>query len=224
MDDLILLVEDDIPFGETVKDYFESNGLSVIWARNGESAILFFQDAHPRLVMLDVMLPDKNGFEVAAEIRKINSTIPLIFMTGTALADKDFSKAYQTLYANNYLEKPIRLQVALAQVKSLLYPPAVKTYTNHNLQVKIDNQHLIVNNQEFLLRDKDIQVFSVLLDYANSVVSRKDILMNVWNSDDLHLKNTLDACISRIKKKLKDLPNLKIKTIYGVGYKLVIKE
>lgn len=223
MEDMILLVEDDIQFGETVKDYFESNGLSVMWAKDGESAVRFFQVANPRLVLLDVQLPDKNGFEVAAEIQKINSTIPLIFMTGTALLEEDFSYAYQTLYAKNYLEKPIKLHVALAQVKSILYPPSTKIYNNHNVIIKIDDQQLTINNKEVLVRDKDIKVFSMLLDNVNYTVDRSDILFNVWNDDSSHLKNTLNSCIYRINKLLKDFPTIKLKTIYGKGYKLSIE-
>lgn len=223
MSDLILLIEDDIEFGETVKDYFEDNGLSVIWAKNGETAIHFFQNATPRLVLLDVQLPDTDGFRVASEILKINNTIPLIFMTGTALSDENFADAYQNLFARNYLEKPIRLPVALAQVKSILYPPSAKTYSMHNVKIKIEGQQVIINNQEFTLRDKEIQVFLVLLDNINHTVDRNNILRKVWKDDELYLDTALNTCISRIKKELKNFSFIKLRTIYGRGYKLSIK-
>ena len=223
MSDLILLIEDDIEFGETVKDYFEDNGLSVIWAKNGETAMHFFQNATPRLVLLDVQLPDIDGFKVASEIQKINNTVPLIFMTGTALADEDFSNAYLNLYAKNYLEKPVKLPVALAQVKSILYPPSAKIYSVHNVKIKIEGQHVTINNKGFTLRDKEIQVLSVLLDNVNHTTKRKEIFFKVWNNDELHLDSTLYTCISQIKKELKSFPTIKLKTIYGGGYKLSIK-
>lgn len=224
MRDLILLVEDDIEFGETVKDYFESNGLPVIWAKDGKAAIQFFKNGNPRLVLLDVQLPDSNGFEVATEIQKINSIVPLIFMTGTALADEDFTNAYLNLHAKNYLEKPVKLPVALAQVKSLLYPPSVKVYTLQNIKIRIEEQLVTINNKEFLLRDKDIQVFSVLLDNINQTVEHKDILQKVWNNDGVHLYNTLNNCISRIRKVLKVFPSINLMNIYGTGYKLSIEK
>ena len=224
MKDLILLVEDDIIFGETVKDYFESNRLYVIWAKNGTEAVQLFKDEHPELVMLDVVLPDKDGFQVAAEIMKINSIIPFIFMTGTALSDNDFSNAYQSLHAKNYLEKPIKLSAALAQVKSLLYPSGVKIFNINNLHIKINNQQLTINEQNFQLREKDIQILSFLLEKKNQTVDRQDILLKVWNSDGFHLENTLDSCISRLKKILKNFPDIKLKTIYGRGYLLLISQ
>lgn len=223
MNNLILLVEDDIQFGETVKDYFTVNGLSVMWAKDGESAIHFFEKAKPRLVLLDVQLPDINGFEVATEIQKINSFVPLIFMTGTALADEDFKKAYQNLYAKNYLVKPVKLPVALALIKSILNPPSSLIYTFQNIKIKIEGQVVTINNSEFPLRDKEIQLLFVLLDNVNQTVDRDHLLFKVWNQDELHLDNTLNSCISRIKKILLDFPSIKLKTIYGRGYKLSIK-
>jgi len=223
MKDLILVVEDDIQFGEAVKDYFEDHGLSVMWAKNGETAIHFFQNTNPRLILLDVQLPDISGFDVANEILKINNTVPLIFMTGTALAVEDFSNAYLNLYAKNYLEKPVKLPVALAQVQSILYPPSVKIYSRHNINIRIEGQNIAINKQEFTLRDKEIQVLLVLLDNLNHTVDRKDFLLKIWNDDELHLDSTLNTCISRIKKILKNFPTLKLKTYYGKGYKLSIK-
>lgn len=223
MDDLILLIEDDAEFGETVKDYFTSNGLSVIWAKDGESGIVFLKKAKPRLVLLDVQLPDRNGFDVATEIQKINNNIPLIFMTGTALAEEDFTNAYQNLYAKNYLEKPIKLPVALAQVKSILYPPSAKIYTIKNSQITIEGQQVTIDNQEFTLRDKEIQVLLVLLDNINHTVDRNNILREVWKNDEPYLETTLNTCISRIKKELKKFPFIKLRTIYGRGYKLSVK-
>lgn len=222
MNDLILLIEDDIEFGETVRDYFTSNGLSVIWAKDGETGVHFFKNTNTRLVLLDVQLPDIDGFRVANEILKINNNIPLIFMTGTALAEEDFTNAYQNLYAKNYLEKPIKLPVALALIKSILYPPSTKIYSIKNIQIKIEGQQVTIDNQEFTLRDKEIQVLLVLLDNLNHTVDRNNILREVWKDDELYLYTTLNTCISRIKKELKTFPFIKLRTIYGRGYKLLI--
>jgi len=222
MNDLILLIEDDIEFGETVRDYFTSNGLSVIWAKDGETGVHFFKNTNTRLVLLDVQLPYIDGFRVANEILKINNNIPLIFMTGTALTEEDFTNAYQNLYAKNYLEKPIKLPVALAMIKSILYPPSTKIYSIKNIQIKIDGQQVSIDNQEFTLRDKEIQVLLVLLDNLNHTVNRNNILREVWKGDDLYLYTTLNTCISRIKKELKNFPFIKLRTIYGRGYKLLI--
>ena len=173
MNEIILLVEDDIEFGQTLKDYFEDNGLSIIWAQNGTQGISLFKKEKPNLILLDVQLPDINGFEVATQIQKINNNIPLIFITGTALREEDFTNAYLNLYAKNYLEKPIRLPVALAQVKSILYPPSTKVYTIRDVQITIVGQHVTINNQEFNFKEKEVQVFTVLLDNIERTIDRK---------------------------------------------------
>lgn len=222
MNNTILLVEDDILFGETVKDYFTNNGLPVIWAQDGSSAIYFFQHAAPQLVLLDVQLPDYSGFEIAAKIREINSFVPLVFMTGTALENEDFSNAYLNYYAKNYLEKPIKLPVALALVKSILSQPSVKVYKTNKVNISIGSQLLVINDQKFYLRDKDTEILFILLDSLGFTVTRKTILLKVWGGDDLYLESTLNTCISRIKKTLKNSP-LQLKTIYGTGYMLKLK-
>lgn len=224
MEDQILLVEDDVELGHILKDFFESNGLSVLWAEDGETAIQLFEERHPRLILLDVMLPLKNGFEVATEIRRSNSIVPIIFMTGTVLDKENYDKAYKLLGAINYIEKPVNPHNALAQIQSLLHPVNIKKYTINNHRIIIDNQLLTIDNKEFQVRDKEILVFSLLLENVNSTVTRNDILLKVWDDNDVQLNNLLDTSISHIKKVLKDFPFITIKTIYATGYKLLIKE
>ena len=93
VEDRILLVEDEEGYGGTLKDFFEDNGLSVIWAKDGETAIRSYKELNPGLILLDIVLPDKDGFEVATAIRKLNSVVPIIFMTGTALNKNNYDKA-----------------------------------------------------------------------------------------------------------------------------------
>lgn len=223
MKDLILLVEDDIQLGQTLKDFFEYNGFSVLWTQDGNSAIKMFHKTPPSIILLDVVVPHKNGLEIAAEIRKSNRIVPIIFMTGTALSEKEHIDGYN-LHAVNYLEKPVVPQIVLAQIKSLLEPMNVRRYNINNLTVKVDNQLLTINNKEFNLRVKEIDVLILLLDNINSVVTREEITSTVWKDDLLQVSNLLDSAISNIRKELKKIPNMKIRTIYGRGYMLVIKE
>jgi|AGTN01.2.fsa_nt_gi Response regulators consisting of a CheY-like receiver domain and a winged-helix DNA-binding domain len=224
MEDLILLVEDDEQLGQILKDFFEDNGFSVIWTKDGESAIQLFKEMHPRLILLDVILPQKDGFEVASEIRICNSRVPIIFMTGTALDAETYIAAYRSHYATNYLEKPINPQIVLAQIKSLLSPLSMKSYDICNHTIKIDHQDLIIDSNEIRLRTKEIEVFSLLLDNLNVAIDRDEIIKTVWKNDDIRNNNILNISISRIKKNLKNVPFIKIETIYGSGYKLEISE
>lgn len=216
---VILLVEDDIQLGQTLKDYFEYNDLSVMWAKDGNKAIELFNETPPALILLDVVVPHKSGLEIAAEIREMNTKVPIIFMTGTALDTIDHIKGYE-LNAVNYLEKPIVPQIVLAQIKSLLQPMSIKKYHVSNLTIKIDNRLLIIDNEEFNLREKEIKVLALLLDNLNRDVTRNELLCTVWCHNSPRLNNILDSTISNIKKVLKRFPGIKIITIYGIGYRL----
>jgi len=224
MEYLILLVEDDIQLSKTLKDFFEANSLSVIWATDGETAIRLFKESNPHLILLDVILPGKDGFEVATEIRKINGVVPIIFMTGSAHDKENYNKAYKLLRASNYIEKPVNPQNALAQILSLLQPNSIQKYNIGNFHIVIEGQQLTINNKNFQLRDKEVQVFSLLLENVNSTVTRNDILHKVWYDDRFQMNNALDTSISHIKKILKGFPAIKMSTIYGSGYQMKIKE
>lgn len=222
MDKQILMIEDDTAFGQPLKDFLEENDLSVVWATQGNEGLDLFDKFKPAVVLLDVVLPDMDGFAIAKEIQKRNSTTPIIFMTGTALDVQDYNKGYQEHFAKNYLEKPINPFIALAQIKSLLFPPLVKNYmigTSHH--IRINSQKLTIDNQKsIIMKEKEIEVFSLLLDNINSVVSRKDIFLSVWKHDSINLNSLLDSCISGIRKIIDDIDFLKLTTVYGAGYKL----
>ncbi|MFA7584457.1 MAG: response regulator transcription factor [Proteiniphilum sp.] len=224
MDDLVLLAEDDIELGKILKDFFEKNGLSVLWSIDGEDALKRFKELNPRLLLLDVVLPGIDGFTVAAKVRQINGAVPIIFMTGTALDMENYHKAYQSLRAINYIEKPVNPHNALAQIMSILEPVGIRKFSINNLHIVIEDQQLTINHKNFQLRDKDIKVFSLLLENVNSTVSRKDILNKVWRDDKFQMNNALDRSVSHIKKVLKEFPSISISTIYGSGYQIRITE
>lgn len=215
----ILLVEDDELLGQTLKDFFEYNDFSVLWAQDGNKAIEMFEESSPAIILLDVVVPHKNGLEIAAEIRKSNRIVPIIFMTGTALSEKDHIDGYN-LHAVNYLEKPVVPQIVLAQIKSILQPVSINKFSLTNHTIQIDNQLLTIDNKQFELRDKEIEVLALLLVNVNRVVKRKEIMSAVWKHNPPRLNNLLDTAISNIKKVLKQFPDLQIRTIYGSGYRL----
>lgn len=222
MDKQILMIEDDTAFGQPLKDFLEDNDLSVVWATQGKEGLNLFDKFKPAVVLLDVVLPDMDGFAIAKEIQRRNSATPIIFMTGTALDVQDYNKGYQEHFAKNYLAKPINPFNALAQIKSLLFPPSFKSYkigTSH--QIRINSQKLTIDNQKtIMMREKEIEVFSLLLDNLNSVVSRRDIFLSVWKHNSINLNSSLNSCILAVRKIIDENDFLKLTTIYGVGYKL----
>jgi len=146
-------------------------------------------------------------------------------MTGTALEEESYNRACRLLKATNYIEKPVNPYNALAQIQSLLHPAdAVKKYNIRGYDIVIDGQLLTINNAEFELRDKEAMVLSLLLENVNSTVTRKDILLKVWNNDAPRMNNTLDRTVSGIKKVLTCFAGIMVKTIYAEGYRLTSKE
>jgi len=221
MKNRILLVEDDRALGETLTDFFEANGLSVAWAQDGNAALKLFNSFNPKLILLDVVLPEKDGFEVITEIHKTNTTVPIIFMTGTQFDAPDQIKGYK-LGAVNYLRKPVIPQVVLAQINNLLSHISTQRFKLEHLNITIDNQLVTINDTQIMLRDKESKLLILLLNNQHKVISRDYILQSIWSDNSYNLNNILDSTISHLKKNLSIFPSIKITSVYGSGYKLTI--
>lgn len=222
MDELILLVEDDETLGATLRDFFNANGLNVTWAKDGESAIHLFKETPFNLIILDVVLPGIDGFKVAAHVRKVNSMVPILFMTGTALDVHYYNKAFGELGAINYIEKPFLPARALAQIKSVLHPVGTVNYTTNQYQIRIIGQELTINNQNYTLLQKEAQLFSILLMKVNTTVEREHLLHAIWRDNQNRMNNALERTVLSLRKVLKGFQGIEINTIYGTGYRLSI--
>ena len=216
----ILMVEDDKSLALPLKDFFEDNGFKVIHVVSGEEAVEVYGRERPSVVLLDVKLPGIDGFEVFEKIREMDNSIPVIMMTGTEY-DEDSQKRGYDLRAVNYMPKPVFPHALLAQINSLLNPPETKKFLLGSYRIVIQNNELSINGEIFNLKDKDIQVLSILLQRQNEEVSRQDLLSTVWGDNDVSLNNVLDSSISRIKKALNKYPDIELKTVYGKGYTLL---
>jgi len=215
----ILLIEDDVFLGQTLQDFFTCNDLSVTWAKDGNSGLRLYKTFHPDLILLDVALPDIDGFEVMTAIQKTDTSTPIILMTGTEFSCEQQIRGYQ-LGAVNYLKKPVIPQIVLAQINKLIFPPQVKRYAFNNMNISIDNQVVTIDNQEIVLKVKEAKLLTILLENKDCVLSREDILMAIWKDDNYALNNNLDSNLSGLRKSLQPFPGLKILTIYGGGIKL----
>lgn len=223
MDDLILLVEDDDLYGKVVKDFLEENELAVVWLKEGTNVISEFKKINPRLVILDVVLPGKDGFQVALEIRKINGVVPIIFMTGTAFEKESYDDAYRLLGAVNYIEKPVNPHNLVAQIKGLLHP------VSHFIEYHYNNHHFVIDGTLLMMDNVSIQftlnemkVVSLLFANINHIVTRKDIMLKIWGTDDVNLNSALDSILASIRRKLKKYPCIVIQTIYSEGYRFKV--
>ena len=214
----ILLVEDDLVLATVLKDFFEEHQLTVWHAADGEEALALYKDKHPHLILLDVVLPKKNGFEVVVEIRKSDFYIPIILMTGTEVGVESEIKGYR-LGAINYLKKPVLPMVVLALIERLLnLSGAEEHYMVGNCRIAVQNQWVKINDTLCQLREKDIRVLTLLLKHQGTVVSRSYLLQSVWFDDAYDNNNKLDSSISRIRKTFAAFPEVSVKGVYGEGY------
>lgn len=215
----ILLVEDDVVLATVLKEFFVMDKLfAVSHAADGEEAISLYNEEHPHLIVLDVVLPKKNGFEVIAEIRAKDYLIPILMMTGTEIKSESVIKGYE-LGAFNYIMKPVLPKALLAQIKTLLHLSyGTENYTVGNYNIIIQNQLVKINDDPVLLREKDMQVLSILLKGQGQIVPRQQILKKVWDTDDYSKNNSLDSSISRIRKAFVRFPGLILEPVYAEGY------
>jgi len=219
----IFLIEDDFGLADPLKFFFEGNGFSVIHTGDGAFAIPLYEKENPDIILLDIELPNKNGYEIISEIRKKDVVTPVIFITGTELTDESITKGY-ALGAFNYFRKPIIPQMLLELIKNLLQVSnGAKKYSLAGYEIILHSQHLQINNNTLILREKEAAILKLLLEKMKTPVKREDIIERVWKGLPFSLDNTLDVSVSRLKKALSSFPHIRIKSIYGVGYMLTDK-
>ncbi len=218
----ILLIEDDLILGDVLSDFLQCNNLSVLWAKDGTSALKYCQKLHPRLIVLDVILPDINGIELLVQIRKITSQIPVIFMTDTEFSIENQVNAYK-LGAMNYLKKPVIPEVLLAQINQLLQTDVIKVVELKETTITLDKQLLKINNDTIKLREKEAKLLHILLSNKHRLVERNEILLHIWHDNHPKRNAQLDSLVYSLKKVLSALPDITIEPVYGLGYSVVVK-
>lgn len=217
----VLIIEDDKELALTLKDFFEENALRVWHAASGEEGLTLYYKEKPDLIVLDVMLPHKSGFDVIAEIRDKDINLPVIMMTGTEFDEESQIKGFG-YHASSYIKKPIIPQVLLAQIKSkLFFPDDLVRYEIGGMTIRIQAQHIEFNENSHQMREKDIHLLHLLLQRKSQVVYRDFLLKQIWGDDHPDNNGLLDSAMSRIRKLLREYPSIKIDTVYGGGYMLI---
>lgn len=217
MSNKVLLIEDDLILSITLKDFFEDNGLQVIAVGTGKEGLSCYAAHKPDLILLDIILPDTNGFEVIAKIREIDLLTPAILMTGTEFTEANQIKAYK-LGSLNFMPKPILPQAVLALIQYVLtLPKDVKNYKVGSCEIQIQSQLVIVNSIKHNVREKDGQLLQFLLERKGQIVAREVLLKQIW-LDDYAKNNLLDGAILRLRRLFLAHPDVKISSIYANGY------
>jgi two-component system, OmpR family, response regulator len=224
----LFLVEDDLSFGAVLKSYLEINDYSVAWVDDGKYAVERFINGTFQLCILDVMLPHVDGFTIAAQIRKINESVPFIFLTARTLRE-DVLKGYQS-GADDYITKPFDTEVLLCKIKAILrrgngFSNMEKTmfdignfYFDFNLR-QISGRGIIQK-----LTPKEAGLLKLLCEHKNSLLPRDVALMKIWSDDSYFTTRSMDVFITRLRKYFEDDPGIEIKNIHGSGFILSVRD
>lgn len=223
----IFLVEDDLSFGSVLKSYLEINDFSVEWVDDGKYALDHFRKGIFNICILDIMLPHVDGFTIAQEIRKINTDVPIIFLTARKMKD-DVLKGYG-VGADDYITKPFDTDILLAKIRAILSRREVQSgekdiYEIGKFIFNSKLRTLTIGNDEKKLSPKEAQLLELLAINPNELISRELALKKIWGSDDYFTARSMDVYITKLRKFLSEDPDLNIKNIHGAGFQLVIRE
>jgi len=224
---LILYVEDENVLAEIVRENLEDNGYRILHATTGSAAFDLFTADRPDLIILDVMLPDMEGFQLAKQIREIDQSTPIIFLSSKSLPENVVSGFESG--GNDYLKKPFSIKELLIRVKSLLSGGRIATVTSTTTQhagfgkynFDMDKGLLVCGDKIKQLTSRETEILKKLFLNKNKVITRAELLNSMWGNEDFFTGRSLDVFITKLRNYLKEDPSVQIINIRGVGYKLV---
>ncbi|WP_299103794.1 response regulator transcription factor [uncultured Tenacibaculum sp.] len=226
----ILLVEDDPNFGTVLKDYLALNDYNVTHAKDGIDGLIMFKNSEYDLCILDVMMPRKDGFSLAQDIRTTNKEVPIIFLTAKTLKE-DVLKGYQ-VGADDYLNKPFDSEVLLHKIKAILQRKEnEKSTESEEFEFKIGRfdfnsklRHLSFSAEEpQKLSPKESKLLRMLAIHKNDLMPRELALTKIWRDDNYFTSRSMDVYIAKLRKYLKRDENVEILNIHGEGFRLIDK-
>jgi DNA-binding response OmpR family regulator len=231
----ILLVEDDINLGDVLHDYLELQAHDVVRAMDGVEGLENFKMQKFDLLILDVMLPKKDGFTLAQEIRQINQQVPIIFLTARGQADDRVSGFKAG--CDDYITKPFSSEELELRIGAILrrcrqsennsqtdvfnsenvFPLGKYTFDSYNHELRIADKRIS-------LTTKEVELLRVLYNNKNQLITREKTLKAVWGSDNYFIGRSMDVFITKLRKHLKDDPDISIVNVHGTGFRLEVKE
>lgn len=219
----ILLAEDEASLGMIIKESLESRDFTVFHAENGEKALEIYKKENLDILVLDVMMPKKDGFTLAKEIRLENKRIPIIFLTAKSQTN-DVLEGFKH-GGNDYLKKPFSMEELIVRIKSLLNRIELKA-TTENIKIgtysfNLTKQTLTFSSEEKQLTHRESQLLFYLFENKNQVLDRSFILKKLWGNDDFFNARSMDVFISKLRKHLKKDHSIQIINVRGFGYKLI---
>ena len=220
----ILLAEDEPALGMIIKESLETRNFKVLLCDNGEKALEVYKTKQPELLVLDVMMPKKDGFTLAKEIRALDDTVPIIFLTAKSQT-RDVVEGF-TIGGNDYLKKPFSMEELIVRIYNLLNRAQLQK-TSNILQLghytfDFPKQTLQFKDETSIqLTHREAHLLFHLIKNKNQVLDRSLILNKLWGNDDFFNARSMDVFITKLRKKLSDDKSIQILNVRGFGYKLI---
>jgi DNA-binding response OmpR family regulator len=224
----ILYVEDELFLAKIVRESLETRNYEVIMETDGEPVFASFLQSKPDVCVLDIMLPNKDGFTIAEEIRSVSPTVPIIFLTAK-IQTADLVKGF-SIGANDYVRKPFSLEELIVRIENALRH---SHNTNHQPLLQdhlrigkylfyINRQVLVSGNEEKKLSFRESELLKLLYQNRDKVIDRKDILNLLWGNDSFFNSRNLDVYVTKLRGYLRLDESIEILTIKGIGYRFII--
>lgn len=223
----LLLAEDDRNLGNILKSYLEAKGYATRLCINGQEAYDLFVKEQFDFCIVDVMMPVKDGFTLAREIRQVDRSIPILFLTAKSL-EEDKLKGFQA-GADDYLTKPFSMEELLLRISAILRraghtTKGKKEFKIGSFTLDYNSQILTNNGVEQRLTSKENELLRLLCENLNEVLDRSYALNKIWQDDSYFNARSMDVYIAKLRKYLKGDENVELINVHGIGFKLIVKE
>jgi DNA-binding response OmpR family regulator len=224
----LLLINDVVQYSELTKEYLEMRGCKVTLKHDGVAGLETFKLKPFDICVLDVKMPKKDGFTLAGEIKEINEAVPIIFLTGQSLKEDKIKGL--TIGADDYLTKPFSMEELYLRIRAILKRVMVQEKTKVVDRFSIGQSSFNAELRELAVSDKVIKLTSIeskllkmLCEHENKVLTRETAMLGIWGDEEHYRGYSLNVYVSKIRKFLKEDPQLEILNLHGEGYKLITK-
>lgn len=220
----VLLAEDDLSLGYVIKDNLVDAGYEVVLCADGQSAIDKFTKENFDICLLDVMMPNKDGFAVAKKIRQQTDQVPILFITAKSL-EEDRIHGFE-VGADDYITKPFSMQELLLRIEVFLrrtkkmYSEKALSFQIGKMNFSFNDLKLSIGGTAYNMTQKEAELLLFLCEHPNRILKREEVLLNVWGKDDYFLGRSMDVFITKLRKYFRSDTSVHIETIHGMGFRL----
>lgn len=225
----VLYIEDEPFLARIVSDGLISSGYTVRQVADGNIALDEYQSMQPDICILDIMLPSKDGYQIATELRVIEPDLPIIFLSAKTLTE-DIVKGFKS-GGNDYLKKPFSMDELLVRMEALLHrfnkttkneqDKPKNNYEFGNCQLDVIQQKLKTSTGTYALSFKEMALLEMMILHQNTVLERQAVLLKIWGEDSYYNTRSMDVFMTHLRKLLKDEPGIQIMNIRSIGYKFI---